>query len=572
MSVTPAQGQPPNDLPLAKAIITSLQLALKMFTLYAEDHMYCQKSIVRLHGEIETFLTKFGTLVLEIRSDRLLYEGETVHEGLSKDGDLSFALFRDGLLELVFFTGFEPEETSFLVKTIDRYKSLATTAEGDIVTALWEARLPHLYYVAADNILEIEQGKELLTPKPIEFQIPELPAEASRAQPSGEDQPSAESSILELAKQIQFKPISPTTLQLSPEEADNLEVMVRSEEERDATQEIMDMMGDILKDQRDEEFFSYVIEYMLEEFSASFKRKDFHVAFRIMQTLHQVRKLSEESRPWALSRVDEFFAHISRPTELLEEFKEILPTLTAAQVKTAEKVLGLLSPEATLGLGPLLVEVSGPLSEMLSDVLVSLSSRDLRPMEKLLNDAEEPLVFQLAPVLGRLTGKNPGQMLFKLARYPSERVRLEALRAIIQRNLWTPEKMGFLLEDKSNLIRRIAIKYFGARKSEVAEGLLTEHIRNGRFDGAGSGELMACFKALGKCGTERSLPFLEETLLKGGWLSRFRASSLRQGAAVALAQFETKRSLEVLEEAARSRFPAVRSAARAVFQRKRGEP
>jgi len=193
-------------------------------------------------------------------------------------------------------------------------------------------------------------------------------------------------------------------------------------------------------------------------------------------------------------------------------------------------------------------------------------------MEKLLNDAEEPLVFQLAPVLGRLTGKNPGQMLFKLARYPSERVRLEALRAIIQRNLWTPEKMGFLLEDKSNLIRRIAIKYFGARKSEAAEGLLTEHIRNGRFDGAGSGELMACFKALGKCGTERSLPFLEETLLKGGWLSRFRASSLRQGAAVALAQFETKRSLEVLEEAARSRFPAVRSAARAAFQRKRGEP
>ena len=52
MSVTPTQGQPQDDLALAKAVITSLQLALKMFTLYAEDHMYCQKSVVRLHGEI----------------------------------------------------------------------------------------------------------------------------------------------------------------------------------------------------------------------------------------------------------------------------------------------------------------------------------------------------------------------------------------------------------------------------------------------------------------------------------------------------------------------------------------
>jgi hypothetical protein len=154
MTVTPSQDQAKSATAAAKTIITSLQLALKMFTLYAEDHVYCQKSLARFHSDLETFLNKFGTLVLEVRSDCLLYEGEAVHEGLSKDGDLAFALYRDGMLELVFMKGIEPEETSFLVRTIDRYKSLATTAEGDIVTALWEARLPHLHYVAADNILE----------------------------------------------------------------------------------------------------------------------------------------------------------------------------------------------------------------------------------------------------------------------------------------------------------------------------------------------------------------------------------------------------------------------------------
>ena len=571
MTVTPAQDQAKSATAAAKTIINSLQLALKMFTLYAEDHVYCERSIARLHSDIESFLTKFGTLVLEVRSDCLLYEGETVHEGTSKDGDLAFALFRDGMLEMVLLKGIELAETSFLVRTIDRYKSLATTAEGDIVTSLWEARLPHLYYVAADNILEIEQGKQQSTHDSTEYNFPELPKPTFHAEAPNEDQPPAESTLEEVAKQIEFKPITPTNLQLTSEEADDLEEMVRSEEERDATQEIMDMMGDILKDQQDEEFFSYIIEYMLEEFTASLKQKDFDIAFRILQTLHQVRKLSEESKAWALPIVHGFFSKVAEP-ESLESLKEIFPTLSETQIKSARKVLGLLLPNAVLGLGPLLVETSGPVGEILSEVLVSLASRDIRPMEQLLNSAEEPLVFRLAPLLGRIDGKKSGQMLFNLARYPSERVRLEALRAIIQRKLWTPEKMGFLLGDESTLIRRLAIKYLGTRKSESAEGLLSKHIRNGKFDGDDSGELIACFKALGKCGTERSLPILKDILLKGGWISRFRPSTLRQGAAMALAEFGTEQSFQVLEVAARSHYPAVRSAAQAVYQAEGEEP
>jgi hypothetical protein len=66
--------------------------------------------------------------------------------------------------------------------------------------------------------------------------------------------------------------------------------------------------------------------------------------------------------------------------------------------------LGLLSPEAILGLGPILTDLSGPVSEMLGDVLISLASRDIRHMEQLLKDAEEPLVFRLVPLLGRMDG------------------------------------------------------------------------------------------------------------------------------------------------------------------------
>ncbi|MGE5841149.1 MAG: HEAT repeat domain-containing protein [Deltaproteobacteria bacterium] len=564
MAVNPVQDQDKTATAAAKAVITSLQLALKMLALYAEDHAYCQKSVVRLQREIEAFLAKYGTLILEIRSDRILCEGEIVHEGTAKDGELSFALFRDGMQEVGFIDGIEPEETRFLVKTIDRYKSLATTAEGDIVTALWEARLPHIHYVAADNILEIEQGKQTLIHDSMEIQIPQLPTPSLHVGTPGEGPPTGESSLAEVVEPIDLKPIASATLQLTAEEADYLDESVRSEEERDATQEILDMMGDILKDQKDEEFFAYILEYMLEEFKNSLKQKEFDIGFRIMQTLHHVRTLSEESRPWALTRVHGFFNTVAQP-QFLEGLREILSTLSAAQIRGAGKVLGLLSPVAIVGIGPALADASEAAAEMLSDVLVSLASRDIHPMEQLLDAAEEPLAFRLAPLLARVEGKRSAQLLLTLARYPSERVRIEVLRAIIQRRQWTPERMGFLLEDQSNLVRRITIKYLGTRKSEAAEGLLSKHIRNGKFDGSASGELIACFKALGKCGTERSLPFLKEILLKGGWISRFRTSALRQGAAMALAEFGTERSLEILQEAAKSPFPAVRSAAQAVY-------
>jgi hypothetical protein len=405
----------------------------------------------------------------------------------------------------------------------------------------------------------------------MEFQFPELPDQGFQDQSPDKDQASPERSLAEVAKQIQFRPTVPTTLQLTAEEADDLEEMVRSEEERDATQEIMDMMGDILKDQQDEEFFAYIIEYMLEEFTASLKRKDFDTAFRIMQTLHHVRKISEELKTWALTRVHGFFSRICQP-DFLECLRDVLPTLSSVQIKSARKVLGLLWPDAILCLGPFLTEVTGPVDEMLSDVLVSLASRDIRPMEQLLNSAVEPLQLKMAPLLGRMDGKRSGQMLLDLARSSSERVRLEAVKAVIQRNLWVPDKMGSLLRDESSLIRRLTIKYLGTRKSEAAEGLLSKHIRTGKFDGDESGELIACFKALGKCGTERSLPFLKDTLLRGGWISRFRASSLRQGAAIALAEFGTEKSLQVLEEATRSLYPAVRNAAQAVYHEGGGKP
>ena len=93
--------QPSRDFHSAvRSIISSLLLAIKMFSLYAADHAHCQKAIDRLHAEIEDFLKKRETLVLEVSNNQILYLGEVVHQCPAKDGELAFALFRDGIINL----------------------------------------------------------------------------------------------------------------------------------------------------------------------------------------------------------------------------------------------------------------------------------------------------------------------------------------------------------------------------------------------------------------------------------------------------------------------------------------
>ena len=563
MSHSFPKEQAPKDPHIAvRSILSSLLLAMKMKSLYADDHAHCQKALSRLHEELEDFVNKREALVLEVNETQLLYLGEEVHQGQGKDGELAFALFRDGIMSIAFTQGIEFEETRLLVEILDRYKSLPTGAEGDIVTALWESEMPHVEYQAVDNILEVDGpgessegsqdwlesmcpgGGETLTPYPMNEGIQDSPSPDQGAR--------------------QFPLMEPTVLQLTEEEARRLEEMVRVEEERDATQEILNMLADILKQEQQEDFFSYVLDYMVDELRTAFNLKDFEIALRILKTLNHIHKLCREAGPWAISRVRKFLLRISEP-DFLEGLKEGWSTVPAAQMARAREVLLFLPPDSILQLGVMLREIPVPVRIMLADVIVMLAARDIRPFQELLEAADENLLTLLVPLLAKMEGERSARILLKMLRKPSEPVRKEALKAVIVRRLWVPQAMAPLLEDESPFIRQLTIRYLGSRRNEAAEALLIEHLKRSRISATNGDELIACFKTLGKCGASESISFLSDTLLKGGLISRFRDSPRRRGAALALFTHNSDSSRAVLEKACRSRFPAVRNAAQSVY-------
>lgn len=96
---------------------------------------------------------------------------------------------------------------------------------------------------------------------------------------------------------------------------------------------------------------------------------------------------------------------------------------------------------------------------MLADVVVGLSGGKADRVIEALNKTDEDLLHRVVPILGRLEDDKSSEVLIKLAAHRSEKVRVEALRAIMARDLWAPEKIGPPTNDKSEIIRELLVEY-----------------------------------------------------------------------------------------------------------------
>jgi HEAT repeat protein len=206
------------------------------------------------------------------------------------------------------------------------------------------------------------------------------------------------------------------------------------------------------------------------------------------------------------------------------------------------------------------------LQKMLLEVILVLAHRDVKPLETMLARPEEELVQKLVYVLGRVDGERSTQILEKMVHHPAPRVRHEALKPLLSRGTKDIKGLFQLIEDKNDAIRRLFLRYMGQEKNEGTETLLLEYLEGGKMKRSDDEHIIACFRALGRCGSQRSIPFLRKMLLGRGWLPSFKKTSYRQGAAFALQSMGTEESWEVLEEAGKSLFPGARGIARKILE------
>ena len=549
----------------ARAIVNSLLVAVKTHSLYPEEHTTCREALARLGMELQTFLASGGELVLQVQRDRLLSNAEVLLTEPAKEGSISFVLFRDGIQWFRFERGIDPWEISQFVRILDRYRYLPQESAGDIATALWEAQLPHLSYQVADPYLT--EGEEAGTPDGEEQQPPTTEVLPTSAMVSPQDVAEDESTAKIFPPPLLLPTLDWSSLQLSAREVLLLQEMVSAEEERDATGDILDMLTDILRLPTDQEFFVMVLDYLEETLRDTLVRRDLRAALAVVDRLNRVRDMCRSDHAWALAAIDGFFGRVSGP-DFLSVLSGLWPTLSESDLERLKKILLSLTPEAVHTLSPLVLTLGSPrVVRLLTEVVCRLARRDPAPLERFIPDGGEDLLAWIARMLGALEDERTGAMLLALVRHPSARVRREAIKAVIGRKVWIPQALFPLVEDENRFIRQSALRYLGSRRCAITEELLLHYLENRNPGERGRAHLFGCFRTLGRCGSSRSIPFLRETLLEKGLLSRVRRSSRRQAAAIALRELDLDQAREILEAAARSANPGVRDAVRALLDR-----
>jgi len=553
-SVEEIQSEPMKSAPseeewqAAERVLTGLQLTRKNYSLYPENHVNCERALEQFWLQLDNYLRSHGNLRFDLAKDKLLFQGKVILSEPPEEGNLPFTLFRDGIQWLELQQGIDSDEVEQFLRLLNRYRILTDEPEGDLVTALWEAKFPHIQYYVAEMFWGAEP----------EFDLSSSHAGQEGAEVLEEEEKDSKSEC--------FPPIEPAALKITPEEEAELREMVRLEEKRDPVYEYLDILLDSLLELREKENFVPVLESLEDVFHDSLARKNFETALKILKSLHYVRKTCASETTWALPLIDNFFLTASS-AKSLRPLQTAWLDMDAEEIGQIKQILVLIQPEAIQTLGVMLLETSSLLlQKMLLEVILVLANRDLKPLEAMLGRPEEELVQKLVYVLGRIDGERSTQILGRMAHHPSARVRHEALKPLLKRGNTEVKGLFHLIEDENDAIRRLILHHMAQERNKVTENLLLEYLEQGKLKRSDDEHVIACFRALGRCGSQDSLPFLKKMLLGRGWLPSFRKLAYRQGAAFALQSMGTKEAREVLEEATKSFFPGVRATARKIME------
>lgn len=337
--------------------------------------------------------------------------------------------------------------------------------------------------------------------------------------------------------------------------------LVKSEEER-PEDAYFDALFDSLIEYREQENYDLILRTLSEELRDCLARMRFDVACRLLTDLRAVQDACRAGSPASSKAIEGFYHTISNP-EFLSPLQDVWSEVEAVQMGSIRQILGCLQPVAIGALGRMLVREQMPeMRQMLVETIVTLASRDVRPLEAMLKSNDEKLVQGLVQVIAGLVGEQPVKILQNLVRHPSEKVRQEALRGLFRNRSANMREVFRLIDDPDESIRKAVLKHLALSRDRGAEKFLLSYLESPKTRDRDYDHVVACFAALGQCGSSRSIPFLGKTLFHRAWMPGFWNRAYRKGAAEALSVLGTAEAREILKKARHSPFPGLRKIAR----------
>jgi hypothetical protein len=552
------------ELQDARQLINIFILAWKNYGLYPDDHISTLKSFEKLVGAFGNFFSTHGNLRLTVEKDRLLCESEIIHE-VSPEAtseDIITLLYRDGIKWIEFQEGLTLEEIASFFRIAYKYRLFAEETEGDIVTALMDEELEYIDFKAVDIFwqdLLLMDFSQLPPPAPQSEEIANQNETDQSQQPAGQDGKGI------YARSIADPSISHAQLVLSNADYEILQQMVQEEESWDITEDLFEVLLIILKSQTELEKFTAVLGFISEAAVKAIELEKFDLLVKLFHLLHKlVSPRTSTEGDWKSSLINRFFQDMSKPeiSQLISEKLLKLQTSEIEKLNALDQALHYFSPEVIPFLVPVIMQRSShEIQQIVSEVIMHLSQRDIGPLEKIAKKHGAEMGDKLLVILNRLQGDRANKILFKMCEHPSDNVRRQAIKELVDRDPKYAQRLFSLIDDPSKEVQNCILTAIAKQKSSTLENMLLNYLR-GNSAQKDPAHILACYEALGRCGSNTAFPFLRRILLSRGWNSFMGSGKLifREGAAIALALLDIPEAKDVLQKASKSRFRVIRKA------------
>jgi hypothetical protein len=569
------------DIAAVRDLVGYLYKSVKTILLYPPTNPLPGEFKLHLHEKLTAWVNERGPLVLTVRGDQFVYEGQTVHEESGGDDNFISTLMRDGVQKISFHPGLELHELDAFLGIIKRVIN-ERSEDDDLVTLLWEASFSNIRYEAISELdtrdyTAIEQALSSRPAKDdtgkinygaVVLEESSLTALGSTdGGPGGAPLPASRS-----VDAVNVTNILDSLADLS-DDLSQVDAYLREATQFDPATSTIGIVFEILIGEEEVPAFYESCNILDGLYDRFIDQADFGSAAKIYEGVCELEEAEKDHSPARAKRLSQ--SRLRTADKLrIERMVRALNANAGCDLRACQALLTGL-PADILGH---LVTALGELEHFASrkivcDVLAERGADRIDTIGNGIFDKRWYVVRNIALVLGNIGGAKACQYLEKAVQHADERVRREVIEALVRMDPALANRiLRRALEDDSVDLRLFALRALAQRRDEETGDWATSWVLDKAFLRLEPTEQKEWLVAVARIRGDRALPTFQK-LISGFALFQSSARQRLRGLAVlSLGDAGGTAATEFLEKLSQHRNARLRDSALKALHRMHHEP
>lgn len=522
---------------------------LKNCRLYDAKNPAAVRFRQQLAESLKQLLGEQGDFTLRFTSDDVKCEDVSLYPAKSRDDNLALPFYRDGIRALTFEQGIEPREVEALLDGL-LHASASTESEDDLVTRLWQGRLPHLVVdvvPAEGDVAAAAEGETVMWPAHAAQESETAADGAATTAPEGEAR-SDDWNFGASAAEIEagYAELDAN----SPEEVARFRAEFAAERSEPQVRQAV----------------AIVRAYTAAEATPTDLVELGRFLPRVLRTAVQEGMWGDARRALALLNAHPSAEWNAEP--FAQEIQQPVSTAAIRERLDAQDIRAVTEfVDFALALGEVGVDLlhltlatsqNPQVQEVVSEAIVVACRSNPERLAPWLADPRPAVVRGVVRMLGTIGGRGIVGALQAIAGHPDVGVRLEAVNALrgVDPKAAKPLLLRFLSDSEPRVLCAALHLLSEARDPDVAHRVLKILLAED-FEERPSDVKRAVYAVLGAAGGDEVVAELEVELMKGNWFQR-ADDNHQQAVARCLWRIGTPASRAALENGTKSRRAAVK--------------